>query len=252
MANSFNKYSNYYDLVNSEKDYLGEVKYIQNLIKEYLQLDKYKLMDIGCGTGIHSEKLAGEKNYVLGIDTSKSMLKIAKERCSDRKNINFLEGDARSFRFNEKFDVITSLFHVINYQTTDQDLIDMIKTIDFHLDKKGIFIFDFWYKPAVLNLQPTSRTKHMENENIAVKRISNPIHYPDKNIVEVNFDIAIENKIIKKKESIKEKHTMRYFGITELKDILQTFSFEIKVKEEWLTKKEPSKKTWGVCIVASR
>ena len=252
MANSFNKYSNYYDLVNSEKDYLGEVKYIHNLIKKYLQVDEYKLMDIGCGTGIHSEKLAGEKNYVLGIDTSKSMLNIAKERCSNRKNINFLEGDARSFRVNKKFDVITSLFHVINYQTTDQDLIDMIKTVDFHLDEKGIFIFDFWYKPAVLNLQPTSRTKHMENENISVKRISNPIHYPDKNIVEVNFDIVIDDKNNKRQDIINETHIMRYFDTSELEEILQSYGFSIRVKEEWLTKKEPSKNTWGICIVASR
>ena len=45
---------------------------------------------------------------------------------------------------------------------------------------------------------------------------------------------------------------MRYFDTSELEEILQSYGFSIRVKEEWLTKKEPSKNTWGICIVASR
>ena len=72
-------YSQYYDLLYSDKDYIGEVDYIDNLIKLHNKNVK-TLLDMGCGTGKHAE-LFYEKGYkVHGIDLSEDMLKIANQR----------------------------------------------------------------------------------------------------------------------------------------------------------------------------
>ena len=38
------------------------------------------------------------------------------------------------------------------------------KTVNKHLKNGGIFIFDFWYGPAVLRDLPTKRVKKVENK----------------------------------------------------------------------------------------
>jgi hypothetical protein len=49
-----------------------------------------------------------------------------------------------------------------------------------------------------------------------------------------------------------ELHEMRYFDIPELKTFLDLFNLDILKSEEWVTSNEPSKDSWGVCIVARK
>ena len=74
----------------------------------------------------------------------------------------------------------------------------------------------------------------------------------DRDIVEVNFDINIQNKSTGNKFSFTENHMMRYYDIDFLSKIMEIFSLKIINAEEWLTKNQPSNKTWGVCIVAKK
>ena len=56
-----------------------------------------RVLDVGCGPGYYvSEVLnhVGETGSVLGVDTSRQMLAIAAQRCADRGNVTFKEGDA--------------------------------------------------------------------------------------------------------------------------------------------------------------
>ena len=46
-------YSRYYNLLYSDKDYLGESRYIDGLIQKYSPGAK-NVLDLGCGTGRHA------------------------------------------------------------------------------------------------------------------------------------------------------------------------------------------------------
>lgn len=239
----FETYAKYYDLLYKDKDYNREANYILGLIKRFNPGTK-TILELGCGTGKHA-KLIGQNGYdIFGIDLSEEMLSKAK-----KIGVNCALADVRSFNAHKKFDTVLSLFHVASYQTTDKDVQDYFNTASIHLEKGGIFIFDLWYKPAVLTQIPEKRIKNLENEEFEIIRTCNPLHLPQKSIVEVNYDINIKDKINNKSDVIQEKHVMRYFSKEEIINFAQHSSFKIIHSEEWLTGETPSEKTWGVCFV---
>ena len=60
-------------------------------------------------------------------------------------------GDITNVNLNKEFDNIISLFHVVSYLTSNYDIKNLFLNANKHLKKGGLFIFDIWYSPAVLN-----------------------------------------------------------------------------------------------------
>ena len=61
-----------------------------------------------------------------------------------RSRIRLMQGDATRFVSTTPFDAVTSLFHVINYETTNDALNGIFQSARAALAVDGIFIFDFW------------------------------------------------------------------------------------------------------------
>ena len=157
------------------------------------------ILELGCGTGIHSALLT-QKNYtVCGLDSSLPMLQKAKQRAAEmspdhRKRLDYFQGDLRNFRNEREYDAAISLFHVMSYQTTNDDLLAAVSTACAHLKPGGIFIFDCWYGPAVLTDPPVVRIKRMEDEEVSIVRIAEPAISVSENPVNVNYQIFVINK----------------------------------------------------------
>ncbi|HXB40143.1 MAG TPA: class I SAM-dependent methyltransferase [Bacteroidia bacterium] len=248
----FEAYSEYYDLLYSTKDYAAEADYIDGILKKHHS--GTSIIELGCGTGLHACLLAKKGYTVNGIDLSDVMLDKAAARKKNlsseiAKNISFDKGDIRSFTNEKKYDAAISLFHVISYMTSDNDLKSAIITAKKHLNPKGLFIFDCWYGPGVLHDKPVTRIKKFENREIAVKRHSVPEMFPEKNVIDVHFEINIHNKKTSEDIKLNETHSMRYLFTDELKNILEQNGFEIICAEEWMTKNELSEKSWNACYV---
>lgn len=110
-----------------------------NYIKNNSSIKNKTILDIGCGGGILSEKLALHGGLVTGIDTSKSLINIAKNR-STTKNlcINYQNCDINTFyKNNKKFDIIICM-EMLEHTNEKISLINTIKLIS---NKNGsIFI----------------------------------------------------------------------------------------------------------------
>lgn len=246
----FNEYAAYYNLLYKDKDYSKECEYIHKLVREYAPQAK-TILNLGCGTGNH-DFILSEKGYsITGVDFSAQMISIASERLQkeNTKNPDFLCADIRELRLEKKFDVVISLFHVMSYQVTNTDILNAFKTAREHLSGNGIFIFDFWYGPAVLTSRPEERTKLLEDEKIKVVREANPVMHPNENIVDVNYAFQINEKATGKMFKNKEQHRMRYFFMPELKAYLAQTGFKIIKFQEWLTSGELSFDTWNGIII---
>lgn len=247
-----NLYSQYYDLLYQDKDYLGEVEYVEKLIKEHRK-DSNTLLDLGCGTGKHSALFCDKGYLVHGVDLSEEMLKIAEiRRKGKEEKLNFSCGNIKELNLKNKFDVVVSLFHVMSYQNSNEDLIAAFKVAKNHTVKNGLFIFDFWYGPAVLTDLPTTRVKKLENKKIKVTRIAEPVLHPQKNTVDVNYDVFIEDKEQDITERNHELHKMRYFFDTELELICKEVGFNVEKKYAWMNDEKPGFNSWNVVWIVRR
>jgi hypothetical protein len=144
---------------------------------------------------------------------------------------------------------VISLFHVMSYQTTQDDLSAAFTTATAHLVPGGIFIFDFWYGPAVLHQQPSLRVKRLEDDRIQVTRIAEPVMHPDEHIVDVHYQVFIRSKSDRIIEELLETHRMRYLFDQEIDDLLARQGLRLLDRSEWLSGKQPAQDTWGVCCV---
>ena len=89
----------------------------------------------------------------------------------------------------------------------------------------------------------------MNNNKIDITRIAEPKIQYHKNIVDVNYHLYIKNRETKKYFEINEKHSMRHFSIPEIEYFAKVCNFQMLNIEEYLTGKQPSNNTWGVCFV---
>jgi SAM-dependent methyltransferase len=247
-----NLYSQYYDLLYSDKDYIGEVEYVDSMIRNANNNAK-TLLDMGCGTGKHAELFCDKGYIVHGIDLSEDMLKIAETRRNGKEeNLSFSHSNISELNLVKKFDVVVSLFHVMSYQNSNDELIKAFEVAKNHLIDGGIFIFDFWYGPAVLTDKPSTRIKQLENESIKVTRFAEPTFHAQQNIVDVSYNIFIEDKASKQLVEKKETHSMRYFFDTELEILCKYVGFKVVQKYEWMSNKNPDFDSWNVVFVLKK
>lgn len=240
--NVFEKYARYYDLVYQDKDYANEARYIHQLLQRYAS-GSQSILELGCGTGVHACFLAEWGYRIHGIDASEEMLRHAIEHVSQKfpqfgSQVTFQQGDIRNIQLNKQFDAILSLFHVISYQTSNEDLQAVFEVVHNHLNPEGVCIFDCWYGPTVLTDRPVVRVKRLEDEHTSVTRIAEPVMHPDKNLVEVKYEILIENMQTHHLEKINEIHMMRYLFYPELAYMLENADLRIIDHLKWMTQEQ--------------
>ena len=77
------------------------------VVKKYLSKRVARILDLGCGTGMFLEELAGRNEIVIGVDSSMKMLDIARKRAS---GASLVCADADHLPFKDRsFDVVVSV-----------------------------------------------------------------------------------------------------------------------------------------------
>lgn len=242
-------YASLYDVLYQDKDYDGETAYVLSLLQAN-GFSTGRILDMGCGTGIHARKLGEAGNEVVGIDRSEPMLKLAKERSADAGNVSFTTGDMTSWTDGSPFDAVLCLFHALGYQTTNANLLKTLQSVAANLTPGGLFVFDFWHGPAVLLERPESRMKQVENDTLAITRFTDPTPDYVNNCVDVRFHTMIRNKADGRSEENSEVHRMRYFFLQELIMLLQQCGFEFLASHAWMTTDSLTPSDWSGVIVA--
>lgn len=249
MGEIFNDYSKYYDLLYQEKNYDLEVNYVHSLLKKFQPMAE-KIIEFGSGTGKHAKLLVSHGYKLTGIEPSESMLKIANQ--ISHPDIKFKQASLQNFTAEGNYDAALALFHVISYVNSNEELLIAFKKIHYQLKPGGVFIFDTWFTPAVLSQVPENRTKIIENDRFKIKRVASPVTHWNTNIVDVNYDITIQDKNNGQIDHLKETHLMRHFGIPEIKLIADFTGYKILSTEEFLSGKDPGPDTWGICFVLKK
>lgn len=227
------KYAEIYNLLYTAKEYQAECDFLEEIFKRFSEKKPagrpvlpFLVLDTACGTGNHAIELAKRGYTVTGIDASKYMIGIAREKAKRKRvDVDFRVADMQNFHLDEKFDATIVMFSGMDYVLGDKDVDKTLSNINSHLKENGILIFDFWNGHAVLERYEPTRVKTVENGNRKVIRTSNT-KLGELGFCEVSFDFqVIENgKIV---DQFSEKHDIRYYFPTEMRIYLEENGFDV-------------------------
>lgn len=246
---TFLEYADVYDLLNVDKDYRLEAEEISILISKYCT--NKDVLSLGCGTGKHDRELTRFGYKIHGLDISDEMVDRARASI-EKLPLTYEVADIRTYRSPQKYSIIISLFHVMSYQNSNADLLAAFQTVSSALPENGVFIFDAWYGVGVLRDLPAVRVKRAETETLLVVRIAEPVIHWDKNVVDVNYDILIEDKLSGMRKEVKETHSMRYLFTPEVENYLDSCGLKLVECIDCKTLKKPDNNTWTAYFVVQR
>lgn len=131
----------FFDKRYSENNYKFTFKYDKEILNQILKLKKSgKVLDLGCGEGGLSLKLAEGGFDVTCVDISKKAIEKIKKEAKKRKiKINAINHDLEDYKITEDYDLILAL-GIIHFLGNSGE--EYIKKIQRHTQKGGINIID--------------------------------------------------------------------------------------------------------------
>jgi SAM-dependent methyltransferase len=248
----FADYARYYDLLYRDKDYAGEAGYVARRLRSAVPNIR-SVLELGSGTGRHGRLLAAMGFDVFGVERSPDMVALAKaETVTGAGSFSCSVGDACTVRLERCFDAVTALFHVVSYQTTDDDLRAIFATASQHLLPGGIFLFDVWHGPAVLAQRPERRVKKVADAALELTRTATPQLDVDRHTVTVTYDVECSNRQSGKSFCFSEDHLVRYLFPDEIEKLATAADMRAVRNEEFATGRLPSSATWGVAYLLQK
>lgn len=247
---TFQDYAYYYNAFYKDKDYLTEAKQVDTLIKTYGK-EVHSIINYGCGTGKHDIELANLGYSCVGIDLSNTMIELAKKNSMNvEPQIDFSVADIRTYEPTKKYDAVISLFHVMSYQNSNEDILAAFHSARKALNKGGLFLFDAWYGPGVLSDKPTVRVKEVEDEQYKLIRMARPVLHDERNVVDVCYEVLVIDKATSETKTINEVHSMRYFFRPELELLLKEAGFELVNNLDCNTLEKTDFNSWTSYFIA--
>lgn len=139
---AYRKMAEVYDELMDNVPYDDWMVMIQQMIAQK-ESPVQSIIDLGCGTGVITRKLAAAGYTMTGVDQSSEMLSQAKKGLESADSIKWVEADMTELDgLQHYYDMAISCCDVINYLTSLEDVEKAIKNIYQLLKKDGIFFFD--------------------------------------------------------------------------------------------------------------
>ncbi len=139
---SYGRFAYVYDFLMSDVPYDNWINLFISK-KEQYNISGSKVLDVACGTGEFSVRLA-EKGYsVTGVDLSDEMLAIAKVK-ADQSGvaIPFYQQNMIELDMGQQFDSIVIFCDSLNYLHTESDVQSTFQRVYEQLKQGGLFMFD--------------------------------------------------------------------------------------------------------------
>ena len=224
----YKEFAKYYDKFYQSKNYEKEVDFLMNFIN-----DGDKIIDIGCGTGIHASLISRKGFNVDGLDLNKEMIDIAKKRL----NSSLYVQNVLNINIDERYDVIISMFAVINHLKNTSELKKCLSNMKGILKRNGTIIIDLHNPQSSGN-----KTDNFDNMSKTMEW-----HYDEKAKLE-------KSKIIFKigNKKYEDSHIFRIFTIDEVRECCDSVGLKVeKICENYDIHKEGIKASKNLQFVIS-
>jgi 2-polyprenyl-3-methyl-5-hydroxy-6-metoxy-1,4-benzoquinol methylase len=198
-----NRLAKIYNDLNAGDKYQKEIEYLNNFIGQ-----KSRILDVGCGTGMHNYLFASLGHDCVGIDISADMVEVATR--NNKTTAKFENVSIENFISDEKFDLCISMFNVVNHVLEIENLKKFFESIVLNLKIDGVLVFDCFNSVAVIKDRPrTKKTKGL---------VMNPTYNPQTGILKMNYSGDNEFSL-----------THRIWDISVLVEVLNQVGFEVKL-----------------------
>jgi trans-aconitate 2-methyltransferase len=167
-----------WDPADYEKSSSAQYEWAMKLISRLKVAEDERILDIGCGDGRITARLAAlvPKGEVVGIDLSPEMRDFAKERFpkGDYPNLSFMPGDASGLDFQEEFDLVVS-FACLHWV---KDQLPVLEGIRRSLRRGGRVLLQFGGKGnAAALLDVTEELTKSEKRSDYFRGFQFPYHF---------------------------------------------------------------------------
>ena len=127
-----------------------------NALVRLLVLDQpKKILDLACGFGRHTNRLAVMGHKMTGVDIMPGFLEIAKQDALQKGvEVHYQQNDMRTITFDNEFDCVLLLFTAFGYFSDEENLQVLINARNA-LFARGLLIFDTTHRDTFLKrIQP--------------------------------------------------------------------------------------------------
>ena len=248
------RYAQLYDLLYAAKPYAEEARFVRQCLRDFGSGESQRILELACGTGSHAFEFEQQDLHVTALDYSPEMIAVARHKAGAKgSSVKFQEGDMRQFDISgPPFDAVICLFDSIGFAHTSAAIRGVMRNVHQHLRPNGLFVFEFWHAPAMLRHHDPLRVARWKTESGEIVRISETrLDYPSQ-LAQVSYRVY-EMKSDGTYSSFEENQVNRYFGVTEMEDLLESaglrplqwfngFARDVNISDE----------TWHVVAVAQR
>lgn len=226
---AYGEFAKIYDeLINEDINYDEMVDRIIEICNSYnVELNDY--LDIACGTGNVTIRLAKYFKNIYGVDLSEDMLREAFDKFKEaRIKGKIICQDMTELSLNKEFDLITSVLDSTNYITDLNDLQNYFNGVYTHLKSNGLFIFDVNSYYKLSEILGNNIYTYSEEE----------VFYTWENVFEDNLLSMFLTFFVKKGdlyERFEEEHLERAYTEKELEKELEKANLEVLAKFDGYT-----------------
>jgi ubiquinone/menaquinone biosynthesis C-methylase UbiE len=126
-----------YDL--AVPDWDGEIDFYREFALQ-AKAHGQSVLEVACGTGRITLRLAQEGVNIVGADLDEEMLKVARKNSEGIPNVGWVRGDMRSLDLGQTFGLIIIPGHSFAFMCTPEDQIRALETFKRHLTEDGTLI----------------------------------------------------------------------------------------------------------------
>ncbi|MBO8156014.1 MAG: class I SAM-dependent methyltransferase [Bacillaceae bacterium] len=139
---NYGNFAYIYDLLMEDAPYQDWVHFTEEML-EKVGFQPETIVDLGCGTGEITLRLAGKGFRMTGVDLSSDMLSVAAQKSFEQNlSIQWVKQDIRKLDTPIKYDLAISFCDVFNYLTEEEQLLNAFKRVFESLQEDGMFLFD--------------------------------------------------------------------------------------------------------------
>lgn len=243
---AYGSFAMVYDLFMDNVDYDGWSDYLRKLLRRY-GVEDGLILELGCGTGSMTERLAEAGFDMIGVDCSGEMLEIAQEKkCESGLDILYLEQDMREFELYGTVRAVVSVCDSLNYILEDEELVKVFQLVNNYLDPGGIFLFDLNTIDKYRKIGDTTIAENREEGSF----IWDNYYDEDEDINEYQLTIFLREGDGDLYRKYEEVHYQRGYELERIKELLKEAGLEFLDAFEAFTEHAPDGASERIYIAA--